>query len=316
MKRYIAVILTAFLFAISIVPAMAAENPVIREYTFQTNNKDFNYTDHSTIEVEGQTYEAVDTKYEIIEETSEISKTESFTGLTEKKVPETITAEDGTELKLQDVNYTERKVSTVQTYQNYVVMPSIPDSVNFESEGKTVKGVRTNTQRTLSAAYNVPFTISSKYYGDEDCMYYLLDEKKIPSSTAPEFSKYQEELLAYLKLDPDIYRIDSGKWSSDYYKDGDQTVREATYSGMQRSNTYSVTYEGILYDAKATYANGMDDDVLYTVKAIVEYTESGLSTIQKVLLTFGIALAVVVIIVAILYYLKEKQEKNNYGRLR
>ena len=101
---------------------------------------------------------------------------------------------------------------------------------------------------------------------------------------------------------------------SGYYQAGDETVRMATYNGMQKSNTYTVTYDGTMYAATAIYSNGIDNtDPIYTVKALVEYVgyeESGLNTLQKVLLTIGVAVIAAGVIVAILFILKKRKSEH------
>ena len=307
-KKISAVIMTAFFIVLTAVPVYAAENDLIREYTFKTTDENFSYTENTVIEVEGRTYEASGISYELVSEEERIEHIESYTGLSSEDVPETITTEDGTELTLEDVQYTPRTVRNVQVHKDYVVTPDIPETITFAAEGQNILGKRVSTQRSISDTYNVPFSVEGTFYGDEDCMYYLLDGKQIPAGAAPVFDRYQEELLSYLELDPDIYRIDSGSWSSDYYTASGETARDATYSGMQRSNTYTVTYEGILYDAKAIYSNGIEgSDTTYTVNAIVSYERAGLSAGTLVLIGVGIVV-LAGLVIAILALLKKKKQ--------
>lgn len=316
-KRLVAAIMAVFLMMISTAAAAAAvaENPITKEYTFETTDKDFNYTENQVIEIDGKKYEAKDIDYEVISESKRVEGIKKYSKLTVRSVPDTMTADDGTELMLEDVEYVPQTVTDVQIYRDYVNPPEIPETIKFTVNGKTVTGVRKNTERQLSDTYNVPFSINGKFYGDEDSMYYVLNGKNIPAETAPEFDQYPDELLAYLNLDDDIYRIDSGQWSSGYYRGGDKTVRMATYNGMQKSNTYTVTYEGTMYAATATYSNGIENtDPIYTVKALVEYVEyedDGLTTLQKVLLTIGVAVIAAGVIVAILFILKKRRNEDS-----
>ena len=57
-KKISAVIMTAFFIVLTAVPVYAAENDLIREYTFKTTDENFSYTENTVIEVEGRTYEA------------------------------------------------------------------------------------------------------------------------------------------------------------------------------------------------------------------------------------------------------------------
>lgn len=313
-KRLAAATMAVFLMMISTAAAAAAEQPVTKEYIFETTDTNFDYTENQIIEIDGKKYEAKDIDYEVISEVKRVDEIREYSNLTVKSVPETVTADDGTELTLEDIEYVPQTVTDVQVYRDYVNPPDIPEKIQFTVNGKTVTGFRKNTDRQLSDTYNVPFSINGKFYGDEDSMYYVLNGKNIPAETAPEFDQYPDELLAYLGLDPDIYRVDSGQWASGYYQAGDETVRMATYNGMQKSNTYTVTYDGTMYAATAIYSNGIDNtDPIYTVKALVEYVgyeESGLNTLQKVLLTIGVAVIAAGVIVAILFILKKRKSEH------
>lgn len=306
--------MAVFLVAAGTIPAAAAsiDKPIVQEYTFETSDKDFEYTENKVIEIDGKKYEAKDIQYEILSESKRLEEHREYSNLASQNVPETITTEDGSELTLEEVRYTTRKVTNIQTYRDYVNPPEIPEKIEFTVEGKSITGFLADTKKVLSDSYNVPFSINGKFYGDEDSMYYVLNGKNIPAETAPEFDQYPAELLAYLKLDSNIYRVDSGQWSSGYYDESGQTVRTATYNGMQKSNTYIVTYQGTIYDAKAVYSNGVKgDEATYKVKAIVEYEKKGLSELQKVILTAGIAIAVAVTMIALLFILKRKWQKSN-----
>lgn len=313
-KRLIAAFTAALLIASSMsVPVYAAygsSDEVKKEYTFETIEKDFNYAENQVIELDGKKYKASDIKYELISEKKRIEKTVSYNDLTSKEVPDKITTEEGEELTVEDVKYTANKVTGTKTYRDYVEAPKIPENADFTVNGKIVVGKRIDTKRKISETYNMPFTVKGMFYGDEDSMYYELNGKKIPAGTAPEFSQYKEELLTYLNLSPDIYRIDNGAWASGYYKDGDNTVRNATYSGMQKSNTYTVTYQGYLYQAEAVYSNGEEnEDPVYTVKATVTYEKAGLTTLQKILAGAGIVVASGLMIAWLFALRKKKKDK-------
>ena len=160
------------------------------------------------------------------------------------------------------------------------------------------------------------FACDGKFYGDRDCMYYVLNGKQIPAESAPTFNGYQSELLAYLDLDPNIYRIDSGSWASDYYTEDGQTVRSAVYNGMQRSNTYTVTYAATVYNAEAVYSNGVtSDEAEHTVKAIVTYekveTVIDLKTIAIIFTGIAVLAALVVAIFMLLKKKKQNKEEVN-----
>ena len=204
MKRKItAVIMAAFLIVTAAVPAVATSNPIIKEYTFETSDRNFDYQGNKVIEVGSKKYKAKNIDYELVSKAQRAAEHRRFSGLTSRSVPESITLADGKELSLESVEYTPQTVTNVQVYRDYVNLPNIPEKLNFTVNGVTVSGIRASTERNISDTYNVPFSVNGKFYGDEDSMYYVLSGKNIPAETAPEFDQYPTELLAYLKLDSD-----------------------------------------------------------------------------------------------------------------
>ena len=314
MKKLFAAITAAFLMAAAAIPAAAAAGPVTKEYIFTATGDDYEYTDNQLIEIDGAEYEAVGCTYEIVSTQERIEYEQKYENLIEQEVPESIT-QNGQELTLETVDYTPKAVRDNQVYRDYVVTPAIPDNFRFKVDGNTVQGKLVDTKTELSATYNVSFACDGKFYGDKDCMYYTLNGKQIPAESAPTFEGYEEELLEYLDLDPDIYRVDSGRWATDYYTEDGKTARSAVYSGMQRSTTYTAVYEATVYDALAVYTNGINGDAPeHTVKAIVRYepVDTGIDIKTAVLIGAGV-IVLVALIVAILMLLKKKkqnQEKN------
>ncbi len=311
MKRKTATaIVAAFLMVTTAMPALAAQQPVVKEYTFKTSDRDFRYEENQEIEIGGEKYKATEIKYEKLSEEKRKSENREYINLTSKTVPEKITLADGTELSLEDVNFEAHTVTDVDVYRNYVSQPDIPQNLKFYANGQEVIGKRTSIKKEVSETYNMPFSINGKFYGDKDSLYYELNGRNIPANTAPEFDKFSKELLAYLDLDSDIYRIDSGQWASGYYSEGDKTVRMAKYTGMQKSVTYTATYQATLYSAEAIYSNGdTNDEPVYTVKAIVEYTPVGLSQTKIIAIGAGV-LVLATAIGCIIYFLKKKKKEE------
>ena len=312
MKRLFAAIMAVFLLAAATVPAAAADKSdlVTKEYTFTTtaDEDEFEYTENKTIEIDGVEYTAKNYSYELISTEKRIEEKKEYENLTEKEVPESIT-KGGETLKLEAVDYKENTITDTRVYQNYVTTPAIPNTILVKAGDKSLQAERTETTRVLSDTYNVAFACDGKFYGDKDCMYYVLNGKQIPAESAPTFNGYQSELLAYLDLDPNIYRIDSGSWASDYYTEDGQTVRSAVYNGMQRSNTYTVNYAVTVYNAEAVYSNDVTgDEAEHTVKAIVTYekVETGLSALAKILIGAG-AVILIGLIVAMLMVIRKKR---------
>ena len=318
MKKVFQILLmTGLITALSVSPVFAAESGgnVVREYTFETTDSNFSYTENETIEVDGKTYKAADIKYEKLSEEKRIEETKTYTGLSEKKVDEEITTEDGTVLKLEKVDYTDDSVSETRTWRNQTTAPNVPQTLQLTTDGgKTVTATRGNVTRTIGSDYTVPFTINGKFYGGENVGYYLFNGQKIPADSAPEFSGYQNVILSSLNMDGNIYRIDSGAWNGDWYtNESGEQVRNAVYTGLQKANNYSATYTASVYDAQAVYSNGVEsEDTTYTVKAIVTYevVKQGLSTLAKILIGAG-AVILVGLIVAILMVIRKKRKAED-----
>ena len=84
----------------------------------------------------------------------------------------------------------------------------------------------------------------------------------------------------------------------------------AKYTGMQKSVTYTATYQATLYSAEAIYSNGdTNDEPVYTVKAIVEYTPVGLSQTKIIAIGAGV-LVLATAIGCIIYFLKKKKKEE------
>lgn len=130
-----------------------------------------------------------------------------------------------------------------RVYKDYVSAPQIPDELEFAAGEEMLTGRRTQTEKEISDTYDVPFAIRGKFYGDEDSLYYRLAGRLVPAAEVLDYEAYQQELLASLGLDAGLYRIDDAKWISNFYSQEEKTVRDALFTGMQRSTTYTVRYE-------------------------------------------------------------------------
>lgn len=150
----------------------------------------------------------------------------------------------------------------IKVYKDYVDEPDIPEKIFFEVNGKTVEGIRAKTEKAVSETYNEPFYVYGSFYGDEDSMYYLFNGKKIPAEDVPEFNNYSEEVLSYLELDPEMYVLDSVQWITENQEqripaelmekvsEENAHFKIALYSGRQKTITYRVTYEGVVWTEK------------------------------------------------------------------
>lgn len=306
MKKRKVILIASTIMMIFTTQVFASGN-LTREYTFETSSKDFKYTKNQTIKVDGTKYKAGKTEYELINKIpGEITK--EYESLTEEKIPETIT-EKGKKYTLKNKNFIAEKITDTDTYTNYVNAPSIPKEKEITKGDIKVNGILKDTKRELSPTYNTPFSVPAKFIGGADVSYYLLNGKQIPASSAPLFNGYKQDVLAYLNLDGNIYRVDSGSWSTGYYQDTNGEIsRNAVFSGMQRTNSYIAEYEGNIYKARATYqlADGKDK---YIVKAKVSYEKDN----NYIFIAIGAGVLILALAISyFIYYLakgKKKQEE-------
>lgn len=208
------------------------------------------------------------------EDTEKIVK--MYYGLSGRNVPGSIRAEDGRFFVLEDVIYKADEITAVKRYVDYDGEEEIPQNIKISINGGTVEGILINTEQEISETYCMPFTVKGKFYGDNDSMYYQFEKNFIPAETAPQFDGYSEELSAYLDLDPAVYRIDGGKWTSGYFKEGKDTVRMAEYDGMRKIKAYKASYEGRMYSARAVYVEAENGNY-----ALDECSDAGITEAAK-----------------------------------
>lgn len=233
-----------------------------------------------------------------------------YNNLNKKEVPKEI-EENGKKYKLKDVNYTDETVTYQKNYSNYVRTPNIPSTESFTKDNIEFTGELVDTTKTISGTYNVPFSIPAKFYGDAETMIYVINGKEYDAKNAPIFTGFNAVICDYLNIDQGMYNITNGAWNGNFYTDSEgRSVRNATFTGLQRSSTYTATYRANGYNAKATYVDkNAEGDMV--ISATYDVEKTGLSTLAKVIIgacAFAIALAVVLIIYVISKKRKEKEE--------
>ncbi len=299
-------IVFSLLLILTLTSTAFADNVVTREYTFTTTDKNFKYTKNQEITIGRDKYKIKDIEYEVISSKKE-KVNKKFKNLAEKKVPGTL-KDNGKNLKLLDATFEGRVLTETVKFEGYVNKPSIPESKTFEKDGFSFVGNLVSTERVVSETYNTPFSVPAKFYGDPDVKFYRFHGMRIPANSTPNFNGYKGDVLRYNNLDGGLYRIDGGKWSSGFYKAGNETVRNATYYGMRKTNTYIATYSGTVYDANAIYEveNGVKTS---KVKAIVTYELQGMSFKTKLILA-GVGIVVFAVLIAIILTILKRRRKK------
>lgn len=211
------------------------------------------------------------------------------------------------EYKLKSVSYKDTTIEKTDEYTDYVREPNIPEEKDFDVNGKKIKGTLVDVTKKISDTYNVPFSVPARFYGSPDVEVYILNGKEISAANAPKFSNYPGELLTYLNLDGNIYNIQNGSWNGGYYTDNNgQTVRNAIFTGMQRSNSYIAKYDLASYTANAVYEIAGKTT---NAKIKVFYEAEKPSYLKPILIGSGLALLLLAISI-ILFYLKKRRAEN------
>lgn len=317
-----------------------AASPVTKEYTV-TSDKDLSgitlddlgsgdlTAAKSTVQIDGKTYKAAAVAAERTSEATKVERKKTYTGLTEKKVKETITLKTGEKLTLSDVEWTENTRTaatgtlTITGSDSRPDAPATKDITATLPDGSTitVTGKLQSVQKTGSS-YSKPFTVNATFTGDEDVDTYMLGDTAIPNNPdSPAFSGYETAILTYLGLDPDKYKITAAKWTSDYTQlDNGTTVRYAQYSGQQLTSDWTAYYAETIsadspqvttYDAVATYTNGAEDaGAEYLVTVTYEQEQEKLTLLQKILLASAAVIVIAGLIAAILLIARKKRDKT------
>ncbi len=255
-------------------------------------------------------YKAKNIELKILKDGNGKKIEKTYNNLNKKEVPEEI-EEDGKKYKLKDVQYVDATVTYQKNYNNYVRTPNIPSTENFIKDNVEFTGELVDTTKTVSGTYNVPFSIPAKFYGDAETMLYEINGTEYDAANAPIFTGFNNVICDYLNIDTGMYNITNGEWSGDFYTDNEgRSVRNATFTGLQRSSTYTATYRANSYNATAVYED-LDANEEMVISATYDIEKDGLSTIEKIIIgacAFAIALAAVLIIYVISKKGKEKEE--------
>ena len=231
---------------------------------------------------------------EDIEEIAEEIKEKSESGLTYKlKKEEVIYVPELTEIKIP-VTYT-------KTWGDATAKPAAPSTHRITYFNKATEKNETITG-TLSRFYvsKQPhwqeFQVSGVFTApSKDAFEYAMDGfPKVSvrmTAEAPVWPTFREDIIAYMGLDSNIYRINSGEWAGDsFYIDGAKEIqRNALYTGEIYVADYTAQYVGegtsLGYRTKAVYRMDVEtlekilnkeipeEDIktIYRIKAIIKY---------------------------------------------
>lgn len=249
-----------------------------------------------------------------------------YENLLEKKLPEDAEQieKDGKVLKLADTKWesADRTALTgTRTIKGSDEKPIFPETKEVSaslSDGTVITATcRLKSVQSSGSSYAKPFTVTARFVGEPDVDYYDFGGKEIPNNpSSPAFEGYESAILKALGLNPNSYKINSGKWTSDYKEENGNTVRYAEFSGIRKSKDWTAYYEEELtenspnlevYTATCKYGS---KETVYTVTAKVSYEKSRFTTFGIITTSCVGIVAVAALIAILLLAIKRKKEQR------
>ena len=234
-----------------------------KKLTYQTYDQNGDAKDRlpETITVNGETYVLSTAKNPTLISKEEVTpktisyETEVFVGDESEHAPvPTMIGEDGKTYSLMSQALNEREAEerteyreVKMTYKGVEAGVQIPDTKETEFEDadtrQKVKAVLDlkNTE-ILSERWEDQFSFPITITG-YDADVFVLNGKEIPKTE--DLTPYADDFLAYLKLDPEFYQIDSIAWDGAAYTGEDESVmRNAHGTGSKKVRDIEATYAG------------------------------------------------------------------------
>mgnify|MGYP003369416575 FL=1 len=232
-----------------------------------------------TIEENGNVYSLVDFNESAPEITvndveKRYTQTVNLTDLASEQAPETkeFDVEGKTvTLSLVSADYTpvtkHYEATGEVRYDNQYSKPNAPEhsEVTYENEAGnviTVEGTLQSVERVDDG--NSVRKITSTIELPAGATIFVVNGKYVAyNPETPLWDGYQQDVLVGAQLDPDVYTVTGGYWSSDPYYEGSTMKRDITWTLQAPSSTYVATYvasgETTLYNAVATYSGNIED---------------------------------------------------------
>lgn len=238
-------------------------NQFEQKLTYQTYDQNENAEDYlpATVVANGETYVLSATKNislvskeEVIPSTISY-ESEVFVGNeTEHEPAASMIGADGKRYTLVSKTLNEQEAeerteykAVKMTYKGVEAGVQIPDKKESEFEDvdtkQTVKAVlELKDTKMLSERWEDEFSFPITITG-YDADVFVLNNREIPKTE--DLTLYADDFLAYLKLDPNSYRIDSISWDGEAYIGEDGTMmRNAHGTGSKKVRDLEATYGG------------------------------------------------------------------------
>ena len=312
-KLFSIITITVLMLAINIAPVLAAQNTqntnnttpsvtpvtntsaqtttstvprkITKTYTFKTDKKPFTYDPPKTITEGEYKYEYKSgITYKENSSTQPVKETKTFTNLTSRTVPNSITSNGKTLYLSGSPSYTAhttpakkttQTVTDTRTYNN--VIPGTESSVIKDTIEKSNVTLKKSRQTYTTGIEN--FSESGRLASYDHDMNVSGTSIQLSDST-PQQGNWKEDLRQYFEL-PSSTSIHSASWGSDiqHSSGSNKYTRTVNYSGARTVYNYTVSYSGTktvvsepektTYTATATYQSR--DKTEYNVTATVPY---------------------------------------------
>lgn len=327
MLKKISTIAFAFIISLSLLSPAFAADTITKTYKFNpTSKEDLTYNAPKEIKEGDKTYvldEDNEIKYKIIkdnkvkvkknvrvknkEDIAKEIKHKTDNGYVILKLKE---GDEGIEWKSI---YRSPKVMT----REYASKSEIPNSVasTVEENGKTIN-IKCNKSDVKTKSKTVSFSAPAKFYGYEDSQVFSFNGKKVKiTGSNPVWNGYKGDVAEYLGARGN-YTITGAAWTTSMRPYQDMYVREARFTGTKTVPFYEATFVETddtrgMYEAAVTY-EGIDTNQKIEAEANVTYkiVDTGLSTIQKVLIAAASILILIAVILFILFILKKRRKED------
>lgn len=313
-KRIISIIaLSAMIAVLNIAPVLATQNnttntsptntpaanvsqTITKDYTFTTETKPFKYDAPKTVKENGYEYKYKDISYKETSATQPVTTSKTYTGLTSKSVPNSITY-NGQTLYLKDTPTYTSHTTPAQKSTKTVTDTKTYNSVVPGTESSVIKDSVKKDGVTLKKA-SQSYTSSSSNYTDTGVLASYDHDMNVSGTSiqltdgTPEQGNWQSDLHSYFEL-PSSTSITSAAWATDiqHQSGSGKYTRSVRYSGQQTLYNYTVRYSGTTtvttvpekttYSATATYTSKTKTKYSVTATVTYEMTEDSLAALKE-----------------------------------
>lgn len=327
MKKRMSVIVLALLISMSMLSPVFATETITKTYKFNPESKnDMSYNPSQEIKKRDKTYildENTEIKYKLLND-NKVKVKKTVTVKNKEDIDKEIkhkTDSGYVILKLKEGDegiewksiYRSPKVMT----KDYATVSEIPSNLSnkVEENGK-ILNITCDRTDIKKSSKTVDFSAPAKFYGYPDSSIYSFNGKKVKiTGNKPVWNGYKDDVANYLG-DKGKYNVTGARWSSNMKPYQDMYVRQARFTGTKVVPYYQATFvesndTRSMYEAVVTY-EGIDTNKQLEAEATVTYkiVDTGLTTLQKVLIAAAGVMVLIAVIILILFILKKKERRE------